>query len=61
MGSGLAFKHLMHPQNTIGIKNLTKYVNARPDPHVLKKMGGRSLLIVDDVMFLVLSFVQCLK
>ena len=33
MGSGLAFTHLIHTQNAISIKNLTKCLNARSDPH----------------------------
>ena len=38
MGSGLAFTHFMHTQNAIGIKNLTKCMNARPDPHIAVKL-----------------------
>ena len=39
-GSGLAFTHLMHTQNAIGIENLTKCMNARPDLHILKIYEG---------------------
>ena len=31
--SGLAFTHLMHTQNAICIKNLTKCMNVRSGPH----------------------------
>jgi len=31
-GSGLAFMHFMYTQNAMGIRNLKKCMNARPDP-----------------------------
>jgi len=39
-GSGLAFTHFIHTQNSISIMNPTKCMNARPDPHKNEGVGS---------------------